>query len=63
VYLLRKNIKTRRLSTKLDHTKLRPFKILEKHGLVTYKLELLPNIRIHSMFYCRGAERHFFGAD
>jgi hypothetical protein len=51
VYLLRRNIKTRRLSIKLDHTKLRLFKILRKQGLVTYKLELLPNIRIHSIFH------------
>jgi hypothetical protein len=51
VYLLRRNIKTRRLSVKLDYTKLRPFKILKKQGPVTYKLDLLPDIRIHSIFH------------
>ena len=40
VYLLRKNIKTKRLSDKLDYTKLSLFKIKEKLGPVTFKLEL-----------------------
>jgi predicted DNA-binding protein YlxM (UPF0122 family) len=38
VYLLRKHIKTRRLSTKLDFKKLRLFEILEKVGPINYKL-------------------------
>jgi hypothetical protein len=40
VYLLRKNIKTKRLSLKLDHTKLSSFKILKVLGLLTYRLKL-----------------------
>ena len=38
VYLLRKNIKTKRLSNKLDHVKLKPFTIEEKIGTINYKL-------------------------
>jgi hypothetical protein len=51
VYLLRKNIKTKRLSGKLDHTKLRPYRIKKKLGPVTIKLDLLKEIRIHLVFY------------
>ena len=51
VYLLRKNIKTKRLSSKLDHTKLGLFKIKEKKGLVIFILDLLKNIRIHLTFH------------
>ena len=38
VYLLRKNIKTRRQSNKLDHTKIRPYRISRKLGPVTFEL-------------------------
>ena len=51
VYLLRKNIKTKRLSSKLDYTKLGPYKIVRVLGKVTYKLALLALIRIHLVFY------------
>jgi hypothetical protein len=51
VYLLRKNIKTKRPSRKLDHTKLGLFKIKEKLGLVTYELNLSREIRIYLRFY------------
>ena len=50
-YLLRRNIKTRRLSDKLDFKKLRPFKIKKKLGLVTYRLILPKDIRIHLVFH------------
>jgi hypothetical protein len=36
VFLLQKNIKTKRLSQKLDHPKLGPFLIEEKLGPVNY---------------------------
>lgn len=49
--MLRRNIKTRRLSNKLDYTKLGPFKIRRQKGPVNYELELLPNMRIHPVFY------------
>ena len=51
VYLYRINIKIKRPSDKLDHTKLGPFKIKEKLGLVTYELELPKGMRIHPVFY------------
>jgi hypothetical protein len=51
VYLLRKNIKTKRLSTKLDHIKLSPYKIRKILGPLTYELELPQSIRIHLVFY------------
>ena len=38
VYLLRRNIKMKRLSQKLDYQKIRLFIITEKLGLVNYKL-------------------------
>jgi hypothetical protein len=41
IYLLRKNIKTKYLSLKLDYTKLGLFKILRVLGLLIYKLKLL----------------------
>ena len=51
VYLLRKNIATKRLSDKLDHKKLRPFKIIEIKSLVNYRLKLLKTIKIYLVFY------------
>ncbi len=51
VYLLRRNIKTKRPSDKLDHTKLGPFKIRDKLGPVTYRLELPKKMRIHPVFH------------
>jgi len=51
VYLLRKNIKTKRPSSKLDHTKLGPFKIQKVLGPLTYRLELPQTMRIHPVFH------------
>jgi hypothetical protein len=51
VYLLRKNIKTKRPSSKLDHTKLGPFKIKNKLGPVTYRLDLPKDMKIHPVFH------------
>jgi hypothetical protein len=51
VYLLRRNIKTKRPSDKLDHIKLGPFKIIKKLGPVTFKLEMPEGMRIHLVFY------------
>ena len=51
VYLLKKNIKTKWSSDKLDHTKLEPFKIKDKLGLATFQLNLLEGIRIHLVFH------------
>ena len=51
VYLLRKHIKTKRPSDKLDHTKLGPYKVIKKLGPVTFKLEIPQGIRIHLVFH------------
>ena len=51
VYLLKRNIKTKRSSNKLNHTKLKSFEILEVKRLVNYKLNLSVFMRIHSIFY------------
>jgi Chromo (CHRromatin Organisation MOdifier) domain len=51
VYLLQKNIKTKRLSMKLDHTKLGPYKIRKVLGPLTYELKLPQSIRIHPVFH------------
>lgn len=51
VYLLRKNIKTKRPSDKLDHTKLGPYEIIEKLGPVTFRLKLPKRMRIHDVFH------------
>jgi hypothetical protein len=49
---LRRNIRTKRPSAKLDHLKLGLFKIKEKTGLLNYRLKLLDSIqRIYITFY------------
>jgi len=50
-YLLRRNIKTKRSSNKLNHTKLESYKILEIKKLINYKLNLSTFMRIHSIFH------------
>ncbi len=50
-YLLRRNIKTKRSSNKLNHTKLESYKILEIKESVNYKLDLSASMRIHSIFH------------
>ncbi len=40
-YLLRRNIKTKRSSNKLNHTKLESFEILEEKRSINYELNLL----------------------
>ncbi len=51
VYLVRKNIKTKRFSDKLDYKKLKLYKIKSIKKVINYKLELLKNIRIYLVFY------------
>jgi len=51
VYLLRRNIKTKRSSNKLNHMKLESFEILEEKKLINYKLNLSASMKIHSVFY------------
>jgi hypothetical protein len=52
VFLLQKNIKTKRPNRKLDHPKLGPFIIEEKLGPVNYRLRLPDSMRrIHPVFH------------
>ena len=51
VYLLRQNIRTKRLSSKLDYKKLRAFTIKEAKGDINLELDLPITIRIHLVFY------------
>ena len=51
VYLLRRNIKTKRSSNKLNHIKLKLIRILKAKKSVNFKLNLLTLMRIHSIFH------------
>ena len=51
VYLLTKNIKTKRLSKKLDYIKVGPFLVKQQKGLVNYKLDLPRDTNIYLVFY------------
>ena len=51
VYLLRKNIATKRLSHKLDYKKLGLFRIAKVKGPVNFQLVLLRTINIYPVFH------------
>jgi hypothetical protein len=51
VYLLRKNIKTKRPNDKLDYKKIGPFQISEKLSDTNYRLSLPAKMRIHPVFH------------
>jgi hypothetical protein len=51
IYLIQRNIQTKRLNTKLDYKKLGLFKIKRIIGLVDYKLALPKTMNIHLVFY------------
>jgi hypothetical protein len=51
VWLLRRNIKTRRPSDKLDHKRLGPFQIVKKIGKAAFRLQLPASMRIHPVFH------------
>ena len=52
VYLLQKNIKITRSSEKLNHIKIKSFKIVRNIKNISFKLNLLKEIkRKHSVFY------------
>ena len=51
VYLLCKNIKTKRLSDKLDFKKIKLFEVKEVILLTNYRLSLPLTIRIYLVFY------------
>jgi hypothetical protein len=49
--LVRKNIRIKRLSEKLNYKKFGPFKIIRCVKNTSFKLQLLLIIKIHSVFY------------
>jgi hypothetical protein len=51
VYLLRKNIKTLRLSDKLDNKKIGLYEIDEVIRLVNFRLRLLKHMKIYLVFH------------
>jgi len=51
VYLLTKNLKTRKKSRKLDHVKVEPFFIKEVKGPVNYELDLPKDARVFLVFH------------
>ncbi|OQN95116.1 hypothetical protein B0A48_18806, partial [Cryoendolithus antarcticus] len=51
VYLLTRNMKTRRMTKKLDHVKVGPFLIVEQRGPQNYRLELPDDAHIHPVFH------------
>ena len=51
VYLLTKNLMTKRFNKKLDHTKIESFFIKAVKGSVNYELSLPKDTRIHSVFH------------
>ena len=51
VYLLTKNLKTRKRSRKLDHVKVGPFLIAQQRSEVSYRLQLPQDARIHPVFH------------
>lgn len=51
IYLIRKNIRTKRPSATLNNIKLGPFRIKEIKGPVTVVLELPKDMRIHPTFH------------
>jgi hypothetical protein len=51
VYLLRKNIKTIKLSNKLDYKKFGPFKVKRNIKNINYELHFLLTIKIYPVFH------------
>ena len=51
VYILIKNLTTKRLNKKLNHMKVGPFFIKAVKGPVNYELNLLKNTHIHSVIH------------
>ena len=51
VYLLTKNLTTKKSTKKLNHTKIEPFFIKAVKKSVSYEVSLFKNTRIHSIFH------------
>ena len=62
VYLLRKNIITKRLSETLDYRKLGLFKIIRKISIINFELQLPKTINIYPVFYISLLEKALLGA-
>jgi hypothetical protein len=62
IYLIQRNIQTKRLNTKLDHKKLGLFKIKRIARLVNYELVLPKTINIYLVFYISLLELVLLGA-
>ena len=62
VYLIRRNIKTKRPSDKLDHKKLGPFRIKKTMGRLNYQLDLPRTMNIHPVFHISLLEKAPLGA-
>ena len=62
VYLLRKNIATKRPSHKLDYKKLGLFRIVKVKGLVNFQLVLPKTMNIYPVFYISLLELALLGA-
>jgi transposase InsO family protein len=56
VYLLTKNLRTKRPSKGLDHVKVGPFLVKSQQGPVTYTLDLPPDAKIHPRFHVNKLE-------
>ncbi len=56
VYLLTKNLKSKRPSKKLDHVKVGPFLIKQPKGPVDYELQLPPDAKVHPVFHVSSLE-------
>ncbi len=51
IYLFTKNLRTKKLSKKLNYIKVGPFFVKKTKKLVNYKFDLFKNVRIFSVFY------------
>jgi hypothetical protein len=51
IYIVQRNIKTKRPNDKLDWKKIGLFKINKKLSDYNYRLQLLKNIRLHPVFH------------
>jgi hypothetical protein len=51
VWLSSRNLRTQRPSKKLDSKNLGPFKVLEKVGATSYRLQLPASMQIHPVFH------------
>ncbi len=51
IYLFTKNLRTRKLSKKLNYIKIELFFVKKTKKSVNYKLDLLKNVKVFSVFY------------